>query len=197
MPFTREVIRESVERAGDEHWKALRDHHEDAYPASRPTPGDVCKAEAERLNEMGLGERDPALGGGQLPAVQSVRHHHEVEPARAERQRRRVRNHEPGPGSPAPQTLPRRPDRGTREVHCDDDLRHRGEVQGQLALAAPHIEQAGRPGSERPHEVGDEPVAENLGGAAAVLERLAPPVHVLEQPGTGRPGSVLGRHAQP
>jgi len=56
MPFTREDIRESVERAGDEHWKALRDHHEDAYPASRPTPGDVCKAEAERLNEMGLGD---------------------------------------------------------------------------------------------------------------------------------------------
>src|SRR3989442_13884421 len=55
MPFTREDIRESVERAGDAHWKALRDHHEDAYPASRPTPGDVCKAEAERLNEMGLG----------------------------------------------------------------------------------------------------------------------------------------------
>src|SRR2546427_13163121 len=56
MPFTREDIRESVERAGDAHWKALRDHHEDAYPASRPTPGDVCKAEAERLNEMGLGD---------------------------------------------------------------------------------------------------------------------------------------------
>ena len=55
MPFTREDVRESVERAGDAHWKALRDHHEDAYPASRPTPGDVCKAEAERLNEMGLG----------------------------------------------------------------------------------------------------------------------------------------------
>src|SRR2546428_13639012 len=56
MPFPREDIRESVERAGDAHWKALRDHPEDAYPASRPTPGDVCKAEAERLNEMGLGD---------------------------------------------------------------------------------------------------------------------------------------------
>lgn len=35
--------------------EALIDHHEQAYPESRPTPGDVCKAEAERLNEMGLG----------------------------------------------------------------------------------------------------------------------------------------------
>jgi len=30
-------------------------HHEDAYPASRPTPGDVARAEAERLNALGLG----------------------------------------------------------------------------------------------------------------------------------------------
>ena len=56
MPYTRDQIRDAVERAGDEHWKALRDHHEDAYPESRPTPGDVCKAEAERLNAMGLGD---------------------------------------------------------------------------------------------------------------------------------------------
>jgi hypothetical protein len=56
MPFTRELIRESVERAGDEHWRALVAHHEDAYPASRPTPGDVCRAEAERLNAMGLAD---------------------------------------------------------------------------------------------------------------------------------------------
>lgn len=56
MPLGRDDIRAAIERAGHEHWKALRDHHEDAYPASRPTPGDVCKAEAERLNEMGFGE---------------------------------------------------------------------------------------------------------------------------------------------
>ena len=56
MPFTRDEIRDSVERAGDEHWKALRDHHEDAYPNPKPTPGDVCKGEAERLNGMGLGD---------------------------------------------------------------------------------------------------------------------------------------------
>lgn len=55
MAYTREAVRDSVERAGDEHWRALRDHHEDAYPESRPTPGDVCKAEAERLNQLGLG----------------------------------------------------------------------------------------------------------------------------------------------
>ena len=55
MALTRERIRESVERAGDEHWQALIRHHEDAYPASRPTPGDICRAEAERLDRLGLG----------------------------------------------------------------------------------------------------------------------------------------------
>jgi hypothetical protein len=54
MAFTRGQIREAVEQAGDEHWQALIRHHEDAYPASRPTPGDVCRAEAERLNGLGL-----------------------------------------------------------------------------------------------------------------------------------------------
>lgn len=56
MAFTRDDIRDSVERAGDEHWNALRAHHEDAYPNPRPTPGDICRAEAERLNQLGLGE---------------------------------------------------------------------------------------------------------------------------------------------
>lgn len=56
MAFTRDDIRDSVERAGDEHWNALRAHHEDAYPNPRPTPGDICKAEAERLNQLGLGD---------------------------------------------------------------------------------------------------------------------------------------------
>jgi hypothetical protein len=54
MSFTRSQIREAVEAAGDEHWQALIKHHEDAYPESRPTPGDVCRAEAERLNQLGL-----------------------------------------------------------------------------------------------------------------------------------------------
>ena len=56
MAFTRQQIRDAIERAGDEHWQALIRHHEDAYPESRPTPGDVAKAEAERLNELGLGD---------------------------------------------------------------------------------------------------------------------------------------------
>jgi hypothetical protein len=56
MSFTRDDIRGSIERAGDEHWQALRQHHEDAYPNPRPTPGDVCKAEAARLNALGLGD---------------------------------------------------------------------------------------------------------------------------------------------
>jgi hypothetical protein len=55
VPLTRELVRASVERAGDEHWKALISHHEDQYPASPPTPGEVCAAEAERLNQLGLG----------------------------------------------------------------------------------------------------------------------------------------------
>jgi hypothetical protein len=56
MAFTRQQLRESFERAGDEHWQALIRHHEDAYPESKPTPGDVAKAEAARLNELGLGD---------------------------------------------------------------------------------------------------------------------------------------------
>src|SRR5205809_7710472 len=56
MPLTRDDIRESVERAGDEHWDALRRHHEDAYPNPKPTPGDICQGEAERLTQLGLGD---------------------------------------------------------------------------------------------------------------------------------------------
>jgi hypothetical protein len=60
VSLTREKVREAVERAGDAHWQALIRFHEDAYPASRPTPGDICRAEAERLNQLGLGS-DPDL----------------------------------------------------------------------------------------------------------------------------------------
>jgi hypothetical protein len=56
MAFAREQIRESIERAGEAHWQALIRHHTDAYPESRPTPGDVARAEAERLNALGLGD---------------------------------------------------------------------------------------------------------------------------------------------
>jgi hypothetical protein len=60
MAFTREQIRESIEKAGDDHWQALIRHHEDAYPASRPTPGNIARAEAERLNSMELA-KDPNI----------------------------------------------------------------------------------------------------------------------------------------
>ncbi len=60
VAFDRQQIRESIERAGDEHWQALVEHHTDVYPDSNPTPGDVCRAEAERLNDLGLGD-DPNL----------------------------------------------------------------------------------------------------------------------------------------
>jgi hypothetical protein len=56
VAFTREQIRESIERTGDAHWQALIQHHTDAYPESNPTPGQVAKAEAERLNALGLGD---------------------------------------------------------------------------------------------------------------------------------------------
>jgi hypothetical protein len=58
MSFDRQQIRDSIERAGDEHWEALVRHHTGAYPESNPTPGDVARAEAERLNALGLGD-DP------------------------------------------------------------------------------------------------------------------------------------------
>jgi hypothetical protein len=60
MAFSRQQIRDSIERAGDAHWQALIRHHEEAYPESPPTPGDVAWAEAERLNALGLGD-DPDL----------------------------------------------------------------------------------------------------------------------------------------
>jgi hypothetical protein len=56
MPLNREDVRAAIERAGDEHWRALVAHHEEAYPASRPTPGDVSRREAERLNQAGFGD---------------------------------------------------------------------------------------------------------------------------------------------
>ena len=57
MALTRQQLRESFERAGfEEHWQALNRHHTEAYPESNPTPGDVAKAEAARLNDLGLGD---------------------------------------------------------------------------------------------------------------------------------------------
>lgn len=56
MGYSREDVRESVKRAGDHHWQRLVEHHEDAYPASPPTPGEVCRREAARLDDTGLGD---------------------------------------------------------------------------------------------------------------------------------------------
>jgi hypothetical protein len=56
MAFTSKEIRDSFRRAGDEHWQALIRHHKDAYPEPRPTPGDISRAEAGRLNDLGLGD---------------------------------------------------------------------------------------------------------------------------------------------
>jgi hypothetical protein len=90
MAFTREQIRESIERAGDEHWQALIRHHEDAYPASRPTPGDVARAEADRLNAMGLGDdADLKLLESRverLPTTLRITHIFEHRPTGARRQ---------------------------------------------------------------------------------------------------------------
>jgi hypothetical protein len=60
VALNRQDIRAAIERAGDEHWERLVKHHTDAYPRSNPTPGDVCRAEAQRLNDLGLGD-DPNL----------------------------------------------------------------------------------------------------------------------------------------
>jgi hypothetical protein len=55
MALTREDLRAAFERAGDDQWHTLVRYHEDAYPASRPTPGDICRGEAARLNAAGFG----------------------------------------------------------------------------------------------------------------------------------------------
>jgi hypothetical protein len=57
VPLTREDVRAAVERAGDAHWRALIAHHEDPYPRPAPTPGGVARTEAERLNQLGYGDR--------------------------------------------------------------------------------------------------------------------------------------------
>jgi hypothetical protein len=56
MPLTRDDVRDAIERGGEEQMQLLRKHHEEAYPKSRPTPGDVAAGEADRLNTVGLGD---------------------------------------------------------------------------------------------------------------------------------------------
>jgi hypothetical protein len=90
MAFTREQIRESIQRAGDEHWQALIRHHRDAYPESNPTPGDVASAEAARLNDLGLGDNpNLELVESRVARVEpAVRITRQREVSRASRRRR-------------------------------------------------------------------------------------------------------------
>ena len=56
MAFSREHIRESTERADDEHWEPPRPppHRRFVYLEGNPGSGDVCRAEAKRLNDLGF-----------------------------------------------------------------------------------------------------------------------------------------------
>jgi hypothetical protein len=54
MAFGRQQVRESLERT--DGWDALVAHHTEVYPESNPTPGEVARAEAERLNGLELGD---------------------------------------------------------------------------------------------------------------------------------------------
>lgn len=56
MTITAAMVRAALERAGDEHWRALVEHHEAAYPRPCPTPGAICFHEAARLTAMEYGE---------------------------------------------------------------------------------------------------------------------------------------------
>src|SRR3954471_4939078 len=83
MAFTRSQIRDAIEGAGDEHWQALIRHNEDAYTGHSTTPGDGARAEADRLNELGLGDNpDVELVESRVePAPPAVRITHVFEKA--------------------------------------------------------------------------------------------------------------------
>ena len=57
----------------------------DAYPESPPTPGDVARAEAARLNELGLGDECERRAGGEPGRAGSPRrpHHPRLRGSRA------------------------------------------------------------------------------------------------------------------
>lgn len=81
MGYDREDVKASVKRAGDDHWQRLVDHHEDAYPASPPTPGEVCRREGQRLGELGFDGDDWELeetrvepSGSEVTLVHVLRH---------------------------------------------------------------------------------------------------------------------------
>src|SRR3954462_8175254 len=57
MAFTSKQIRDSIPRAGEEHWQGLIRRHKQRHPEPRPTPGDISRAEAGRLNDLGLGDK--------------------------------------------------------------------------------------------------------------------------------------------
>jgi len=56
MPLTAGMVRAALERAGNEHWQALVEHHESAYPRPCPTPGAIVYHEAARLDALGYGD---------------------------------------------------------------------------------------------------------------------------------------------
>jgi hypothetical protein len=100
--LTREDVRASVERAGDEHWRSLIRHHEDPYPRPTPTPGDVCREEAARLNALGPGT-DPRFTllrtevrrvGEEVELV----HHYTLAPSPEPLRTPPFRNYAPKPG---------------------------------------------------------------------------------------------------
>jgi hypothetical protein len=101
--LTRSDVRAAVERAGESHWQALIRHHEDPYPRPTPTPGDVCRAEAERLATLGIG----TTPGAELVETRVRRVGEEIElihlyrlgPGEPTRQTEPFRNYAPEPGS--------------------------------------------------------------------------------------------------
>lgn len=106
MPFSREDLRASFERAGDEHWQALVRHHEDPYPRPAPTPGDISRAEAERLNRLGYGDRtDLALKESRVRRVGEeveIVHLFDRVQSGGELRTDPFRNYAPAPAEPRP-----------------------------------------------------------------------------------------------
>ena len=115
--------------------------------------------------------------------MQSVGQHDYSERLLAERQRRRARDHEPRRRRGVAQPVPRHADRGSGQVHREQPPGETSELRRQLSHAAADIEQPRRTGVDAVHRLADEPMTQDLGGAATVVEWLPAPVHLLEQPG--------------
>ena len=101
MGFTREDVRAAVERAGEEHWQALVRHHEDPYPRPAPTPGDVCRAEAERLEALGIGRSPEArlleTRVRRIGETIELTHRYLLHPGESPRETEPFRNYAPDP----------------------------------------------------------------------------------------------------